>query len=403
VRGGGIEEYQCLYAQGAGTIENAQEPKRLPSSSQCASRSQTAVAARRSDRTQRTHKAIMAQAETGDRQGSVPTGEKVRFLREPTAYPDNPGHIEVKETHMSWVFLGERFVYKLKKPVRRAFLDFSTLEARRRDCQREVRLNRRLAERVYVGKVALRAQQRGGLALGGKGSIVDWLVKMRRLPSERMLDVAILNDTLVPQDVLRFCRVLTDFYQHIATPMRMEPEAYRCRFESDIASNADELGAAELGWPVSRIERLARQQQAFVSSRGHLLEQRAQAECIVEAHGDLRPEHICLLREPVIIDCLEFNRDLRLLDPVDELAYLALECERLGAPATGAEVLRYYAEATGLGVLAELIDFYRVFRACLRAKIALWHTEDHEVRDHEKWRARARDYLGLAERYAERL
>ncbi|MGD8615792.1 MAG: hypothetical protein PVI91_09040 [Gammaproteobacteria bacterium] len=345
----------------------------------------------------------MAQAETGGRQASVPTAQKVRFLREPAAYPDDPGDIEVKETHMSWVFLGERFVYKLKKPVRRAFLDFSTLEARRRNCQREVQLNRRLAERVYMGTVTLRVQGDGGLGLGGKGSIVDWLVKMRRLPSDRMLEAAIVNDTLAPQDVLRFCRVLTDFYQHTAAPLRMEPEVYRRRFENDIDSNARELGAAESGWPAPRLERLTREQQAFVSGRGRLLEQRAQAGCIVEAHGDLRPEHICLLREPVIIDCLEFNRDLRLLDPVDELAYLALECERLGAPAIGAEVLRYYGEATGHRVVAELIDFYRIFRACLRAKIALWHTEDHEVRDHEKWRKRARDYLELAERYVERL
>ncbi|MGD2076506.1 MAG: hypothetical protein PVG38_16520, partial [Gammaproteobacteria bacterium] len=209
----------------------------------------------------------MAQAETGGRQASVPTAQKVRFLREPAAYPDDPGDIEVKETHMSWVFLGERFVYKLKKPVRRAFLDFSTLEARRRNCQREVQLNRRLAERVYMGTVTLRVQGDGGLGLGGKGSIVDWLVKMRRLPSDRMLEAAIVNDTLAPQDVLRFCRVLTDFYQHTAAPVRMEPKAYRRRFENDIDSNARELGAAESGWPAPRLERLTREQLAFVSGR----------------------------------------------------------------------------------------------------------------------------------------
>ena len=304
---------------------------------------------------------------------------------------------------MSWVFLGQEFVYKLKKPVRYLFLDFSTLEARRRDCQREVRLNRRLAERVYVGAVTLRTQESGRLALDGEGGIADWLVKMRRLPSDRMLDAAIRNDSVSGQDVLRFCRVLTDFYQHIAAPVSMEPEAYRRRFEEDIAANARELGEADFGWPASRLEHLTALQQAFLSGRRHLLEQRAQDQCIVEGHGDLRPEHICLLREPVIIDCLEFNRALRLLDPIDELAYLALECDRLGAPAIGAEVLRYYGEASGHQVDTELVNFYRIFRACLRAKIALWHTEDHEVRSHEKWRRRARDYLELAEGYTERL
>jgi aminoglycoside phosphotransferase family enzyme len=127
---------------------------------------------------------------------------------------------------------------------------------------------------------------------------------------------------------------------------------------------------------------------------------RVRARRIIEAHGDLRPEHICLTDPPVIIDCLEFNRNLRLLDPVDELSFLGLECERLGAPLVGATMLDLYREATGDAPAEELIAFYKSYRACLRAKIAAWHLRDSEIREPEKWPALARTYLELANAHA---
>jgi uncharacterized protein len=144
---------------------------------------------------------------------------------------------------------------------------------------------------------------------------------------------------------------------------------------------------------------MARSQIRPAAARNHLLEQRARDGRIIDAHGDLRPQHICLLPAPVIIDCLEFNRQFRILDPVDELAYLALECERLGIPGIGDQVLAYYTTATGDACPAELIGFYKAFRACLRAKIAVWHTVDHDIQDHRRWLDLAGSYLALAEQY----
>jgi aminoglycoside phosphotransferase family enzyme len=243
-------------------------------------------------------------------------------------------------------------------------------------------------------------QENGALTLSGAGAVVDWLVKMRRLPSERMLDAAIQAETVTDEDIVRFCRVLTHFYKRTAAPVIMTPTAYRDRYEEDINANFEVLGKAEFDLPKHQLKQLAKAQQRFITEQGHLLEQRARQARIVEGHGDLRPEHICLLHEPVVIDCLEFNRDLRIVDPLDELSYLALECERLGAPEIGARVLKYYIEITGDRSPTQLIYFYKLTRACLRAKIALWHTDDHEVSDHDKWRLRAKDYLALAERYS---
>ena len=327
--------------------------------------------------------------------------EKVAFLRQPDVYPDRPERIDVVETHMSWVFLTERLAYKLKKPVRYDFLDFSTLEARHKNCEREVRLNRRLAGDVYLGTVPLTIQGGDDLQLGGEGRVVDWLVQMRRLPADRMLDAAIHEKTVDAEDVRKLSQVLADFYR-LSLPLPISPAEYRRRFEEDIQSNLIELSQTRYALPKAQVDRLAAAQGQFLTEQGGLLEQRARDGRIIDAHGDLRPQHIFLTPAPVIIDCLEFNRQFRILDPVDELAYLAMECERLGASATGDQVLCHYSNATGDTCPTELIEFYKSFRACLRAKIAVWHIVDHHVRDHQRWLRLARTYLDLAERYLRR-
>ncbi|MDH5536061.1 MAG: hypothetical protein OEZ08_10895 [Betaproteobacteria bacterium] len=330
---------------------------------------------------------------------ALSTGEKVAFLRRADTYPGRPARVETVETHMSWVFLTETFAYKLKKPVRYAFLDFSTLAARHRNCQRELRLNRRLAKEVYRGIVPL-TLERGSLRLGGRGKAVDWLVKMHRLPAHRMLDAAIRDGTVSAADLRNMSRVLIAFYRGLA-PVAVGERAYRKRFEAGVLANAAELGRPDWRLSQRQIEHVTRAQSRFLAAHGGLLEARARSRRIVEAHGDLRPEHICLTREPVIIDCLEFKREFRLLDPVDELAYLAMECDRLGS-AAGNSILERYLDAAREQVPGAMILFYRAYRACLRAKITIWHLADHAV-ERDKWRRRAREYLDLASSYVARL
>jgi uncharacterized protein len=120
----------------------------------------------------------------------------------------------------------------------------------------------------------------------------------------------------------------------------------------------------------------------------------------VEAHGDLRPEHICLTDPPVIIDCLEFRRDFRMLDPLDELAFLGMECERLGDATTGPTLLRLYEEGTGDHADRMLTEVYAAMRALLRAKLAIWHLRDGAKADDARWRSSAQAYLELACRHS---
>jgi aminoglycoside phosphotransferase family enzyme len=327
--------------------------------------------------------------------------EKVSHLTRPESYPDATAAVEVVQTHMSCVFLTAQHAWKLKKPVRHDFLDFSTLEARRADCEAELRLNRRLAPDVYLGVVPLALTPQGELRLGGDGPVVEWLVKMRRLPEDRMLDQAIRRGTVTRQDVRRFALALADFYRR-AEPVALDAALYRSRLEREIRANREGLSPSEYSMPGARVESVTAWQLAFLGREASLIDARVSQGRIVEGHGDLRPEHVCLGPEPLFIDCLEFNRDWRVLDPADELAYLAMECEYAGAPWIGEVVFETYREASGDDPPRPLIQFHKSCRAVLRAKLSAWHLKDHpDPADQGKWVARAQRYLELADRYAD--
>jgi aminoglycoside phosphotransferase family enzyme len=320
---------------------------------------------------------------------------KVAFLSRPEAFAERPRSVERVETHMSWVFFTECHAYKLKKPVCFDSLDFSTLELRRRDCEEEVRLNRRLAKDVYLGTLALTLAPNGELELGGSGEPVDWLVHMRRLPAERMLDELIVRGEIKEPDVRPAALRLAEFYAR-ARPVEIAPVSYQKRLAEGVRSDCQELSRPEFGLPRERVARLADAQLAFLERHGALIDHRVRDGRIVEGHGDLRPEHICLTPDPVIIDCLEFSRELRIVDPADELAFLWLECERLGEPIVGRWFLESYIRVTGDEPPRALMQFHRTYRCLRRAKIAAWHLKDSSVRDREKWQERARCYVELA-------
>jgi aminoglycoside phosphotransferase family enzyme len=345
--------------------------------------------------------APMPQSRPQVSQRDVGLGEKIDFLLRPASYPEPTRQVEAKETHMSWVFLTDAHAYKLKKPVRYPFLDFSSVELRRRNCEEEVRLNRRLAPDVYLDVVPLGLVGVGELAIGG-GRPVDWLVKMRRLSAERTLEHAIHTNTVLEEEIVRLARRLAAFYRD-APKVEIGAADYRDRLAADIAANENALKSPAYQLPAPAIEGVATALRRYVAVHSDRLDRRVREGRIVEGHGDLRPEHIYLGPEPLVTDCLEFNRAFRILDPIDELAYLAMECEREGAPQVGAWLLKGYSEASGDMAPTDLVAFYEGYRAFLRAKIAIWHLDEPVPRDGAKWRSRALAYLRLAQSRSVRL
>jgi aminoglycoside phosphotransferase family enzyme len=320
---------------------------------------------------------------------------KVAFLGLPQIYAERPTRVEKIETHFSWVFLTDRYVYKLKKPLRGDGFDFSTAQARRRNAETEVRLNRRLAADVYIGVVPLKLEPGCNLAIGGKGIVIDWLVKMVRLPGERMLDRRLARGDWHYADIHALAHCLAKFF---ATARRapIQPIAYLDRFRTEC--HASRRAFHSSGSPALQhaVNTVARYIEAFIGRHNDLLLRRLGDHRIVEGHGDLRPEHICLGSAPRIIDCLEFRLDLRSLDPVDELAFLAMECARLGVRNAGRVLFHHYCQRTGDCPRPVLITFYKAIGALIRARIAILHLQEMPVRDPAKWPKRAADYLEIA-------
>lgn len=319
---------------------------------------------------------------------------EISVLSKPSSYGGMTRNVEARETHMSWVFLTDTRVYKLKKPVRYPFLDFSTREKRRFFCEEELRLNRRLASETYLKVVPLCLDGTGRLVLSGRGEPVDWLVEMVRLPESEMLDARLENRRVSEADILRIGRLLAGFYA-ACPPEIADGHLYLGHLTREQSINRSileqrELGVSEPAGPaldvVDRDLELARPEIEARIGRGWIL----------EGHGDLRPEHVCLVERPQTIDCLEFDRSMRIIDPFDEVNYLGMECDILGAPWVRPLLLKTLRERLPQRPSTSLLALYGAFRALLRARLCVAHLLETPVRHGERWRPLALAYIELA-------
>ena len=324
-----------------------------------------------------------------------------RFLASPAAHAGHAGpvaSVEAIETHMSWVFLAGEHALKLKKAVRFPFLDFSTLDAREAACREEVRLNERLASGVYRGLMVLQWRP-GTLSLvpeaqaDPQAQTLDWLVWMRRLPAQRTLERAIVDGTLSAEAVDALGERLASFYAG-ATAVAIDGDEYVARFQREQAISREVLLRPQfhLDGAAAALDRF----DAALLAQRDAVAQRAQQRRVVDGHGDLRPEHVYLLQPPVVVDCLEFNARLRQVDPLDELAFLGLECALAGAPWVGPRLLQHCRVALHDPAPPVVWTLYTAYRALLRARLAIAHLLDPQPRTPARWTPMAQRYVAHA-------
>jgi len=349
----------------------------------------------------------MARIRMHDAQQSSPPGDHQRIvaaLSDPRTYADRPAEVTVIETHISWVFLTNRHAYKLKKPVRFSFLDFSTPERRRAACQSELQLNRRLAPDVYLEVLPVTISNRGRVRLDGDDAPVDWVVKMRRLPADRTLEQRIRDGTLTVAEVDETAHRLADFYRCLP-PLSIRTEQYHQYIEQHVLGNRHDLLDPACGLRAARVRRVHAAQLRVLRLQQAMFDDRVCDGRIVEGHGDLRPEHIYLTTRngPTVIDCIEFNAEFRQLDVLDELSFLAMECELLDAAWVGTRILEHYTRTSSDEPPDDLRSFYICYRACVRAKVQALRASQVSSDERDVMLAGAEAYLQLADRYADKL
>jgi aminoglycoside phosphotransferase family enzyme/predicted kinase len=332
----------------------------------------------------------------------------ITALSDPAAYPDAGEAVEVRQTHISAVFLTKRHAYKVKKPANLGFLNFTTIEKRRHFCEEEVRLNRRLAPSVYLDVVPITEEAEGALKVEGAGEAVEWAVKMERLPEEASLLSRLERGELTPALLEALAARVAEFHSradggpHVAAFGRFHV----------VADNAWENFAqsvAHVGVTLTQrvFDRLRSLTQDALARLWQLMESRSERGMPRDTHGDLRLDHVYHFpdRPPpddlVAIDCIEFNERFRFADPVADAAFLCMDLAFRGrrdlADAFAAAYFRAADDADG----ARLLPFYVAYRSAVRAKVRGFQLDETEIPEEERIasreRARAHWLLALGE------
>ena len=325
--------------------------------------------------------------------------EVVRALLSPAIYPERPKKVELLQTQISFIFLADDFVYKLKKPVDFGFLNFTTLERRRFFCQQEVELNRRLCPEIYLGVVPL-VRKKGGFSLDGRGEVVDYLVKMRRLPQERTMDRLLQRNQVSPQMLERLAKRLVDFHRQARAISSGFGDLETCRFNAEENFSQTEKYVG-LTLTLSCFERIKSYTRSFLEKNAELFERRAREGRVRDCHGDLHLAHICFTNGIYIFDCIEFNERFRYLDVANEIAFLAMDLDYHGRPDLSHHFVQHYVNLSGDRELEKLLNFYKCYRAYVRGKVESFKLDDPHILEGEKAKAleNATRYFQLAESY----
>lgn len=326
----------------------------------------------------------------------------IKSLLEAKAYPDATTEVRLIETHVSFIFLTDHFVYKVKKAVNYGFLDFTTLDRRRFYCNEEVRLNRRLCPEVYLGVVELRDGE-DGPSFHGTGAIIDYAVKMRHLPQERMLDKLLSEGGVDARDMTRIARAVARFHGGAERGPVIdacgETAVIRENWEQNFRQAAPFVGVTV---PASQMTEIRQWVASFLQENDELFRARVAGGFIRDCDGDLHSGNICLTDPVCIFDCIEFNDKFRYIDTAADLAFLLMDLEYAGRKDLAQELLRAYQEESGDPGMAPLLDFYKAQRAFVRGKVTSLRLDHATLTEKERAEVKeaATRYFRLARGYA---
>jgi aminoglycoside phosphotransferase family enzyme/predicted kinase len=320
----------------------------------------------------------------------------IEALAKPTAYQHPVEEVETRQTHISVVFLAGPFAYKLKKPVDLGFLNFTSLEKRRHFCEEEVRLNRRLAPAVYIGVVPI-VRSANRVRVDAEGEVVEWAVKMRRLPEDASLLARLVADGVARSILSKLAERIAAFHARAEAGPHVSLFG-RYKVVARNARENFEQSASQVGITVSRavFERLRTLTEEALERLRPLIESRAAAGVPRDTHGDLHLDHVYYFpdREPpddlIAIDCIEFNERFRFADPVADAAFLVMDLTFRGRRDLAFAFADAYVAAASDRDGAKLLSFYTAYRAAVRAKVEGFELGEKEIPEDEREAARAR-------------
>lgn len=327
----------------------------------------------------------------------------IEFLSNPSSYPHHPPKVDILQTHASVLAIAPPYVYKVKKRVNLGFLNFTKLEDRKRNCERERELNSRFCSGLYMAILPI-ALQHGQLAFGGEGETVDYALQMKQLPGGYFLDQLLRAGHVTHKmldavlDILKGCytKPLPDSLISLYGNMGSIREAVKETISSLEQQKEDAVHPASL-------EAISQYFERFFQDNQKLFEKRVQEQRIRDCHGDLHLEHIHIRKGKVCIyDCIEFNDSFRYIDVGSDVAFLAMDFDHHKRPDLAFYLTNRIANLLHDPDMLLLADFYKCYRACVRAKVECIKSGEPEVAvsEREEGKEAAGRYVGLALRYA---
>ena len=325
----------------------------------------------------------------------------VEALMKPEAYEEDPGSIELVQTHISFVFLTRRFVYKVKKAVNFGFLDFTTLEKRRFFCEKELELNRRLCRDMYLEIVPI--NKADAIKIKGAGETVEYAVKMKRIPQEKMMSKLLEENKVDAKLVDRIAKIITEFHSKAETNSRISEFGSLTVIETNWKENFEQT-EEYVGKTISTEDfKLIRDKvENFMKKNTALFKKRMTESRVRDCHGDIHSGNIFITDGIYIFDAIEFNERFRYSDVAADMAFLAMDIDFRGRVDLSNFFVEKYVEYSDDQELTELLPFYKCYRAYVRGKVTSFKLKDPNVRSEDKNSAvkEAKAYFKLATTYA---
>jgi hypothetical protein len=330
----------------------------------------------------------------------------IETMKKPDFYPHHPAEVEFIQTHISYVFIAGDIVYKVKKHLQFDFLDFTSLEKRKFYCEEELRLNRRLAPDTYLDVVAISRDSQGNFTLDKGAEIIDYAVRMKKLPADRMLKT-LLSKGMADEKIMdAVARKIAVFHQQAQTGGHIDEmgdiENIRLNNEENFAETTKYINVTVPEYQYKFIRDYVRK---FLTAKKALFAKRVAGHKIRDCHGDLHLDHICITDDIVIFDCIEFNERFRCGDVAEDVAFLTMDIDFNGFPRHADDFVQSYVKYSGDADMLTLLNFYRCYYAYVRGKVNGFRLAQKEVTKNERAEITktAAKYFDLAYTYAARL
>ncbi len=310
----------------------------------------------------------------------------IEAMQQADFYPHAVDRITMLQTHAAWVFLTGEFAYKLKKPVDFGFLDFSTLAKRQYFCAEELRLNQRLAADLYLEVLPISEDSNGCFSLGDSNNICDYCLKMRQFPQSDLLGERLQKNCFHPQWMDALAENIACFHAQSGASADARHYGQKNILQQHIHASLD-VAAQHLDRVIgkSALQELRQRSKMQIEQHAKLFGKRIAAGRIRDCHGDLHLGNIALLHgQPLVFDCIEFNAEYRIIDTLNDAAFLIMDCQARGHPELAFRFLSRYLEFSGDYAGIPLLPLFLCYRAGVRGKVACLLADDADIEKSER-------------------